>query len=62
MIFKLFKKIISKIHNIKEITNNAVVYGDVRGLLNVTFEGRNRVLVNSNFNGKIELSYGCYYV
>lgn len=30
-------------------------YGNVRGLGNVSFEGRNRVLGNSNFNREVKV-------
>lgn len=57
MIFKLLKKTINKILNTKEVTDNVVIHGEVRGLQNVTFEGKNGVLGNSNFNGQVEVGY-----
>lgn len=57
MIFKLLKKAFNKILLTKEIGSNVVFYGNVSGLHNVVFEGKNAVLGNSNFNGEVRVGY-----
>lgn len=57
MILKLLKRVLLKILNTKESNKNVIVHGQVKGLQNVTFKGKNAVLDGSNFNGQIDVGY-----
>lgn len=57
MVYKFLKKYINKILYSKEVVNNVVIAGYVRGIQNVTFEGENRVPNGCVFSGTIQVGY-----
>lgn len=57
MIFKKLKKVINKILITRETGENVEFYGDVKGLHNVTFVGKNKVPNGCVFSGNITVGY-----
>ncbi|WP_291975958.1 CatB-related O-acetyltransferase [Lutibacter sp.] len=54
---KIFKKILLKILNVQEKSENVLITGFSRGLQNVKFEGKNAVPDGCNFSGNIKIGY-----
>ncbi len=54
---KIFKKILLKILNIQEKSENVLITGFSRGIQNVGFEGKNAVPDGCNFSGNIKIGY-----